>query len=597
MCPCLPGSALASRICSLLRTAGDSRALPDGRHVHDWLIRSGHVANTHIANSLIEMYSHCGSTQEARSVFDRNPNRNLYSWNVLIKAYGLNGLVEDAWCVFYDMPLRDVISWTTLISLCAQHGHASKALHLYHQMHVEGFHPNKITFIGALNACASMRSHPDGLVLHVNVVEVGCDNDVVIGTTLIKMYGECGNSHLAWNVFGNMPCRDVVTWNAMIAVFVQDGSHSNAMRAFRMAPERNTASWNTMIGAYMQSGNAKMALETFDEMDREGAKPSVITFVCALNACASLASLEDGQIIHMQLVKLGAEGGVEIQNALITMYGKCKSIREARSVFEEMSSVDVISWTAIIVACNENGQAKEALGFFHAMQRKGVQADEVTFLCSLDTCAMLSVLREGQRMENTIIKLGLEDRWMVKTALIDMYGKCGSLQEARYTFCSSPRSNIATWNALMTTLAHNGLVEEIINLLHETRQHDVKPNQVTFSCLLTACSHAGWVDKISYVFLSIHKAHGVAYTEDHYLCLVDLVARAGQLEQAEILIKCFPFENDEGLAWQCLLAACKTHNDVERAVEVANRGFDIDPENVSLYTLLSNIQCCEQSGK
>lgn len=583
---------LVSWASSLLKRAAQSKALPDGRRIHDRLIRHGHVGDTHLGNCLIEMYGNCGSAHDARSAFDNICNPNLCSWNMLIKAYGHNGCLGYAHCMFGHMPDRDVVSWTAMISVFAQHGHGIEALQLYHQMHVEGIQPNKITFIGALNACASTKALVEGLGLHVAVLEVGYAEDVVVGTALVKMYGNCGKLQIAWSVFSKMPCRDAIAWNAMIAVFVQNGEFNNAMQAFKMAPERNTASWNTMIGACMQSGHGDVALEVFHQMDLEGSKPSVITFVCALNACASLASLEDGKMIHVLIIESGFKHGVEIENALISMYGKCKCMWDARTVFGKMRCLDVVSWTAIIVACTENGHVKDALDFFHGMQLEGVQPDEIAFICSLDACAVLAALEEGQKMDDAIVKLGLEERWMVKTALIDMYGKCGSLQEARHTFDQSPGSNVATWNSLMTALSHNGLMEEVVHLLHEMQQHSIKPNPVTFSCVLNACSHSGWVDNICQVFLSIDKDHDVAYTEDHYLCMVDLLARAGQLEEAEDMIKNFPFENDEGLAWQCLLGACKVHSDIERAVRVANHCFDIDPENASPYALLCNIHYC-----
>lgn len=588
----MPEAPLATWACSLLRTTSASRALPNGRLVHDFLIRRGHDSLTHTANSLIEMYGHCGSWREAKSAFDRSSNPSLFSWNLLIEAYGVNGLLEDARRVFDEMPMRDVVSSTAMISLFAQQGHASEALRLYHQMHVEGLPPNTITLIAALNACAGMCSLIEGTALHVAMIEVGCGDGPVSGTALINMYGVCRKLHMAWSVFSGMLSRDTITWNAMITVFARAGDYYSALCAFRMAPERNTASWNTMIGVYMQCGNEKMALELFHEMMGEGAKMSAITFVCVLNACAGMVSLKDGRMVNILLVKQGVED-TKVENALITMYGKCRSIGEARNIFGKMQSRDVISWTAMMGACTRSDQFEEALAFFHEMQAKGVQADEVTFLSSLDACALLSTLSEGQRLDDCIKKFGLEERWMVKTALINMYGKCGSLQEARRTFYRSSCCNIATWNAIMTIFAHNGLVEDVFDVLLEIQQHDVKPNGVTFSSVLTACSHAGWVDFIGQLFVAIGEDHGVAYTEDHYLCIVDIFARSGQLEQAECLIKSFPFGNDEGLAWQCLLAACKVHNDLGRALKVANQGFDVDPGNTALYTLLLSTQCCQ----
>ncbi|MCO5582812.1 hypothetical protein L7F22_036712 [Adiantum nelumboides] len=560
--------ACLDRAGSFLRRAADVTSLQDGLLLHHHLLQSGHALQPHVADSLTAMYAQLGSAQEARSVLDRNPYPTLYSWNLLIKAYGLHGLAEDAYRVFCGMPARDVISWTSMICLFTQYGREVESLHLYNQMQVEGLHPSKITFIGALSACTSIHCHSYGQAIHVSAMELGFDTDVVVGTALLKMYGECRKLHVAWNVFGNITFRDVISWNAMIGVLVQAGELSTATHTFMMAPDRNAATWNTMICAYLQDGNAKMALDTFQNMVKKGAKPNEITFVGAVNACARLSSLADGKIIHISLVKLGLET-VELDVALISMYGKCMSIKEARNVFDRIQHTDVVSWTAIIVACTENGKGEEALGLFHKMQSKRVQADEVVLFCCLDACATFSFLVEGEFIDDIIIKLGLEEHEMVKTALTDMYGKCGRVDEASYTFHRSPSPNITTWNALMTTFAHRACAEEVISLLHKMWQNNMKPNPVTFSCVLTACSHAGWVDSINQIFLSMHYDYDVIYTEDHFLCMADLLARAGQLKQTEALIKNFPFRHDEGLAWQCLLAACCLHDELEYAMQVA----------------------------
>ena len=562
---------------SLLKPAGESKSLHGGRFLHGFLIRDGHVSDPRIAHFLIHMFALPG------------PPSDPWSLNMLLKAYGSHGFLEDSKDLFSIMSCRDVISWTTMISLLSQHGCQTEAVQTYHQMLVEGIMPNVVSFVNVLNACGNLRALVAGITIHITSIESGCDDkeDVILVTSLVKMYGDCGQLSVAWSIFRQSKNLDIVAWNAMISVFIQNDELYNALEAFAMAPKRDSATWNTVIGGLAQNGHGNMALKLFCQMNLEGVKPNVVTFVCVLNAFTSTMFLEGGRMVHMLIVDAGLERGIKIENALISMYGRCRDMDDAKSIFESMQCRNVISWTAIIAAWCETGHFEKAVENFKQMLDRGVQPDKVSFLCSLDACAMLSTLEEGTRMNATICKLGIENHWMIETALINMYGKCGSIQEARYVFGHSLEKTIEMQNALMTTFSHGGLLDEIETVFREMRHHNIIPNSVTFSCVLAACSHSGLVDEASHAFLSISRVHGVSYTEDHFLCIVDLFARAGQLEKAQEMVQNLPFGLDDCLAWQCLLSGCKIHNDVDRALHVVKHCIDIDPNNAPMYGILS----------
>lgn len=541
---------------ALLKRCGKSKSLPDGRRVHAQMSELGYDRDTFLGNSLIEMYGNCGSLEDARALFDKLLNPNSYSCNILIKAYGQNGSLDDASSVFRRMPSRNAVSWNAMITVLAQNGRAKEALELFHQMHLEGVMPNKITFVSSLNACASLGAQEQGKEIHVAIVGMGHELDVVVGTALVNMYGKCKSPCNARSVFSRMPHRDLVSWTAMIA-------------------------------AFSQSGHGKEALDLFRQMQLEDIRPNKITFVCALDACGYLAAIEEGRALHKAIADMGYEGDVVVGNALIDMYGKCGSICEARSVFHKMRKRDVVSWTAMIAASAQRGNGKEALALFHQMQLRGMDLDMITLISALDACALLAALKEGQEIHSSIVDRGYEQNVMVANALLNMYGKCGNIFNARNLFGRMPHPDVISWTAMMAAYAQSGHDNEALDLFYQMQLEGVKPDKVTFTCILIACSRSGRVDHGRDFFVSMYPEYGISHSEDHYICMIDLLCRAGHLDEAEGLINHLPSEVP--LAWLCMLGACRFHGDVDRGVRAASHCMQVDPTNAAHFVMMSNV--------
>lgn len=336
---------------------------------------------------------------------------------------------------------------------------------------------------------------------------------------------------------------------------------------------------------FAQSGCGKETLELFEEMQLEGVKPNQVTFLSVLDACAAL---EDGQKIHAAIINNQYDQDVAMGNALIKMYGSCGSVYDAESVFDRMPHQNVVSWTAMMAACTENGHSNKALHLFQQMQGDGIKPDEVTFVCSLDACASLAALEVGQEIHAAIVTTGYEKDVVVGNALVNMYGKCGNLCKARSMFHRMPYHDVVSWTAIIAACAQNGQSKEAVDLFHEMQLGGVKPDKVTFICILNACNHLGWVDAGRCLFVSIAKDHGITHTGDHYMCMIDILGRSGHLDEAEILINNMPHEKI-ALAWLSLLSACRIHGDVERGVRAASHCFEFDQHNATPYVMLSNI--------
>jgi pentatricopeptide repeat protein len=501
-------------------------ALEDGRFVHKQLIQSGFESDVFVGSSLVDMYAKCGS-------------------------------IEDAWRVFNRMPSRDVVTWNAIVLGHVKCGQGQKALELFRQMQQEHVRPNSITFVGVLNACASMIVLEEGRFVHQQIIQSGLETDVFVANSLVDMYAKCGSMEDAWQVFNKMPFRDVVTWT-------------------------------TMILGHVKCGQGQKALELFQEMQQEGVQPDSVTFVGVLNACASMIVLEEGRFVHQQIIQSGLESDVFVGSSLVDMYAKCGSIEDAWRVFNKMPSRDVVTWTAMILGHVKCGQGQKALELFQQMQREGVWPNSVTFVGVLNACASVIALEEGRFVHQQIIQSGLETDVFVANSLVDMYAKCGSMGDAWRVFNKMPSRDLVTWNAILGGFAMHGHGKEALKHFAQMCEEGVQPDDITFICLLSACSHAGLVDEGMHCYASMVTNYMIPAKLEHYTCMVDLLGRAGRLQEAENMVMAMPCTPHVD-AWMALLGACRIHGNVEIAERVAKRILEMEPENAAGYVLLSNI--------
>lgn len=341
------------------------------------------------------------------------------------------------------------------------------------------------------------------------------------------------------------------------------------------------------MAAYGQNGHGEDALDLFYQMRGNGIKPNYVTYLCALDVCASIGALEEGFLVHAAIVYDGYEHNAAVGSALIIMYGKCGSLDDARNAFSRTSQQNVGLWGAIIAACTQNAQRSEALNLFYFMQVKEITMNNIVFACILDACADLADLEEGQKLHGAIISRGYEQDVMVGNALMTMYGKCGSPQDAMKVFARLIERDSISWNAVIAACAQNGHGKDALDLYHQMQLDGVKPDKITFVSVLTACSHTGVVDEGRQFFVSITRDHSIPHTVEHYACMIDLLGRAGHLDEAEDLLDTMPLKNAHS-TWSSFLAACRIHNDAERGRQAANYLVRLNPENSTPYIALSN---------
>ncbi|KAM1216775.1 hypothetical protein ACFX2J_013017 [Malus domestica] len=432
-------------------------------------------------------------------------------------------------------------------------------IEFYYQMKSLYLMPNNFTYPFVFIACANLLELNHGRAAHSSVFKTGLDKDGHVSHSLITMYARCGELGFARKVFDEISERDLV-------------------------------SWNSMISGYCKMGCAGDAVQFFCEMRTDGFEPDERTLVTVLGACGDLGDLSLGKWVEGFVVENKLEMNTYVGSALIGMYGKCGDLSSARRVFDSMKKKDLITWNAMISGYAQNGMSDEAMVLFDGMKEAGVDPDKITLVGVLSACASIGALELGKWIDTYATERGLQHEIYVGTALIDMYAKCGSLATALRVFEDMPQKNEVSWNAMISALAFHGRAHEAISLFKRMTEGSasVRPNDITFVGLLSACVHAGLVDKGRQLFNLMSSSFGLVPKIEHYSCMVDLLSRAGLVHEAWDFIQKMPEKPDQ-VVLGALLGACRKCKNVDVSEQVLQLLLELEPANSGNYVISSKI--------
>ncbi|CAL5326633.1 unnamed protein product [Camellia sinensis] len=397
------------------------------------------------------------------------------------------------------------------------------------------------------------------------------------------------------------------------------GDLSHGYNLFRLLRHRSTFIWNTIIRAFVDKNRASKALSIYKQMVQSGFLPNNYTFSFLLRACAELSECSLGLIYHAQSIKLGWESYDFVQNGLIHLYATCScmdlafklfdsslnrdvitwtvvingfvksgQVVIARELFDKMPEKNEISWSAMITGYAQVGSFKEALELFNDMQIAGIKPNHAGLVGALSACAFLGALDQGRWIHAYIDKHKLKLDIVLGTALVDMYAKCGCMEAACRVFDDMPNRDVYAFTSLISGLANHGQSASAIELLTRMKNEGVKPNEVTFICILSACSRMGLVEEGLRIFESMSNVYGIEPGVEHYGCIVDLLGRVGMLEQAKKVVREMPMEPDSYVLG-ALLNACRVHGDVELGKEMVDGLVERSLDHGGVHVLLSNI--------
>ncbi|XP_021713896.1 pentatricopeptide repeat-containing protein At2g03880, mitochondrial-like [Chenopodium quinoa] len=391
--------------------------------------------------------------------------------------------------------------------------------------------------------------------------------------------GKLVHKHLVSN--GNKPKSFLLSM--LVNMYVKFNLLGEAEKLFDKMPERNVVAWTTMISAYSNAKISHKALEFLILMLREGVSPNMYTFSSVLRACDGMLSLRQ---VHCGLFKYGLESDVFVRSALIDVYAKWGELDNALAVFEEFVTGDLVVWNSIIGAFAQNSDSDEALNLFKRMKRAGFAAEQATLTSTLRAVTGLSLLELGRQVHVHVLKY--DQDLILNNALLDMYCKCGGLDDARLFFSQMKERDVISWSTMIIGLAQNGFSREALDLFEMMKQTGTKPNYITMVGVLFACSHAGLLEEGQYYFESMKKLFGVDPGREHYGCMIDLLGRAGKIDDAVRLLHEMNCEPD-AVTWRTLLGACKIHKNADIAIYAAKQILKLEPDDVGTYILLSNI--------
>ncbi|KAL5571547.1 hypothetical protein UlMin_021144 [Ulmus minor] len=545
----------------------------------------------------LHLLGNCKTTNDVNQIHARMITTGLFKNNSLTTKIVLTfissprpSLVEFARSVFFShhafrtRQKSDPFLWNAVIKSYSHGRDPKQALVLLYLMLENGVCVDKFTFSLILKACGRMGMVKEGLQVHGLLKKLEIGSDLYLQNSLIGWYMRCGFIEFAEQVFDRMPKWDSVSYNSMIDGYVKCGMIELASELFGSMPdeEKNLITWNSMISGYAQSKNGlKFAWELFEKMPER----DLVSWNTMINGCVKSGKLEEACGLFDRMPK----GDVVSWCNMIDGFSKLGSIDVARNLFDEMPERNVVACNAMMAGYVRNNNPIEALEIFQNMRNGGdVLPDDATLLIAISAVAQLGQIERGAAMHCYLEEKGFSLGGKLGVALIDMYAKCGSLEKAKMVFELMEERRVDHWNAMINGFAIHGMGEFAFDLLMEMERLSVKPDDITFIGVLNACGHAGLVKEGLMCFELMRIVHKLEPRMQHYGCIVDILGRAGQVEEARRFIEEMPIEPND-VVWRTLLSACENHKKFDIGEPIAKNLITQESGNPSFYVLLSNM--------
>ncbi|KAJ0989521.1 hypothetical protein J5N97_007877 [Dioscorea zingiberensis] len=631
-----------SSLSIVLSSCAKLGSLREGKQIHGLSLKTCSSANVYVATSLITMYSKSGvfdclvqvfygiecpnlaswnallsgfvlnkRISSARKVFDRMPSRNVVTWTAMVNGYIEIKKVETAFGLFKLMPFKNVVSWSVMIGGFVSGNRFEEALQLHTDMVNAGVRPTVESVIKVIGACSGFGNPKQGRKIHCQVIKLGFSVHQIIEASLVSMYCDCLEIENTKLEFSKMEYKFIGSWNSLICGYIDNKKIDEARKLFDSMDERDNVSWNSMVCGYVRADRIDDALDLFSQMP----EPSIEAITCLMSGYLKNGRIEDAQklfgtipqvdaMAHTTLIHGYMENGmldnawehfnkmpeqnVVTFNVMISGLLQHGKVSEAYTLFTRFPQKDVVSWNILVIGFVENGLYFEAFQLYQEMILSVMCPAEQVITSLLRASAKLSLLTPGQEIHAVAIKVGHDSSLVVGNLLIDAYAKCGEISMAKAMFNQMDKRDTVTWNVMIYGYACNGFGKNALQVFERMKCSNIKPDDVTFLCVFSACTHEGLLREAEHYFNSMKFDFGIVPRLSHYACLIDLLCRMGMVEKAKKLIETMPIAADSAI-WTSLLSGSRVNCNVKVAEVAASKLFAEDPTEWMPYLHLISI--------
>ncbi|VFQ93444.1 unnamed protein product [Cuscuta campestris] len=485
-----------------LRKCVEASNLGYVKAIHAKLLKNPWIASSvYIHNHVINAYVKCGDIWGGHKLFDEMPQKNIVSWTALIAGFVQKGFPIEGFSTFFRMHNSGItpneFTFVSALHACS----FSDCLSLIHLLQVYGL----IVRLGFESNIYLVNAFLTGLLRHHRLKEAkevfeNCSyKDIVTWNAMLDGYVQFCPSELPifWlkmlrngvepdkftfssvlTGLAELPClkmgvqvhawlvkcghgNEVCVGNSLVDMYLKSQRFSEGLKAFEEIPSKDVRSWTQMAAGLLNHEDPSSALQVVGKMRAAGVKPNKFTFATALNACANLASLKDGEKFHGLRIKLGDDIDVCVDNALLDMYAKCGCMSGASMVFKSMNERSIVSWTSMIAGYAQNGCPKEALEIFHKMRREEVKPNGITLICALYACSQGGLVDEGWSLFSSMTHeygiVPLEDHY---ACMVNLLGCAGHIKEAEELILGMPfQPGLLVWQTLLGACVLHGDTE------------------------------------------------------------------------------------------------------------------------------------------
>ncbi|KAL2339485.1 hypothetical protein Fmac_007425 [Flemingia macrophylla] len=522
--------------------------------VHAHFLKLGLNTYTYLGNRCLDLYSELGHIKDALKVFDDIFHKNSTSWNICLKGFLNSGQLGEAFHVFDAMPVRDVITWNSMISGYASYGLSSHALGLFIEMQGTGVRPSGFTY-SILMSLVSSPCHAKQIHCRMIKSEVDLDN-LVLGNSLITMYGKLGLVQYSFGVIMTMNQYDVI-------------------------------SWNSLIWACHRAGYHELALEQFYQMRGAELLPDQFTCSVLMSVCSNLRDLDKGKQVFAFCFKMGFVYNSIVSSAAIDLFSKSNRLEDSVRLFKEQNQWDSALCNSMISSYARHDLGEDALQVFVLTLRKNIRPTEYMVSSLLSSVSIFFPVEVGNQIHSLVPKLGFESDAVVANSLVDLYAKFGFIDDALNIFKEMKIKDLVSWNTIMMGLTYNGRVSVTMDLFRELLTSEgMLPDRITLTAVLQACNYGKLVDEGIEIFSSIEMEYGVKPGEEHYACVVEMLSKEGKLKEAIDIIETMPFRPTSDM-WRSILFACAIYGDLQVVEGVAKKIIDRESQISLPYLVLA----------